>query len=120
MYRAWGADIINMSVLPEAKLAREAEIAYQMVCMSTDYDCWKDDEDVSIDAIRANMAFNSKNAKDFLASVLDELRKDQHQDLVLARHLEGLSRGAASMTAAEGRSSAAAEKLSWLLPGIFP
>ena len=40
MYRAWGGSVINMSALPEAKLAKEAEIAYQMICMSTDYDCW--------------------------------------------------------------------------------
>lgn len=38
LYRSWGGSVINMSVLPEAKLAREAEIAYQMICMSTDYD----------------------------------------------------------------------------------
>jgi len=40
LYRSWGGSCINMSALPEAKLAREAEIAYQMICMSTDYDCW--------------------------------------------------------------------------------
>lgn len=45
MYRSWGADLINMSVIPEAKLAREAEISYQMICMSTDYDCWKESEE---------------------------------------------------------------------------
>lgn len=59
MYRSWGADIINMSVLPEAKLAREAEIAYQMVCMSTDYDCWKETEEaVSVEAVVANLNGN--------------------------------------------------------------
>jgi len=40
MHQAWGGDLIGMTVMPEAKLAREAEMAYAMVCLSTDYDCW--------------------------------------------------------------------------------
>jgi 5'-methylthioadenosine phosphorylase len=45
MFRLWGADIINMSVAPEAILANEAGIPYAVIAMSTDYDCWKDDEE---------------------------------------------------------------------------
>jgi len=45
MFRAWGADIINMSIAPEAALANEAGIPYAAVAMSTDYDCWKEDEE---------------------------------------------------------------------------
>ena len=41
MHRAWGADLIGMTVMPEAKLAREAEIAYAIVCLPSDYDCWR-------------------------------------------------------------------------------
>ena len=48
LYRTWGGSVINMSVLPEAKLAREAEIAYQMICMSTDYDSWNESENLSL------------------------------------------------------------------------
>ncbi len=44
MFRIWGADVINMSVAPEASLANEAKIPYAAIAMSTDYDCWKDDE----------------------------------------------------------------------------
>lgn len=44
MFRAWGADVINMSIAPECILANELEIPYAAVAMSTDYDCWKDDE----------------------------------------------------------------------------
>jgi 5'-methylthioadenosine phosphorylase len=40
LYRSWGAGVINMSTIPEAKLAREAEMCYAVICMSTDYDCW--------------------------------------------------------------------------------
>ncbi|MFP4384995.1 MAG: S-methyl-5'-thioadenosine phosphorylase [Spirochaetia bacterium] len=45
MFRIWGADVINMSIAPESALAREAGIPYAAVAMSTDYDCWKDDEE---------------------------------------------------------------------------
>jgi 5'-methylthioadenosine phosphorylase len=44
MFRSWGADIINMSIAPEAILANEVKIPYAAIAMSTDYDCWKDDE----------------------------------------------------------------------------
>jgi 5'-methylthioadenosine phosphorylase len=46
MHRAWGGDLIGMTVMPEAKLAREAEIAYAMIAMPTDYDCWRPHEGV--------------------------------------------------------------------------
>jgi 5'-methylthioadenosine phosphorylase len=45
MFRSWGADVINMSIAPEAALANEAEIPYAAIAMSTDYDCWKEDEE---------------------------------------------------------------------------
>lgn len=62
MFRAWGADVINMSVATEAALANEAGIPYAAVAMSTDYDCWKTDEQpVSWDAILA--VFNSNARK---------------------------------------------------------
>jgi 5'-methylthioadenosine phosphorylase len=44
MFRQWGADVINMSTVPEVMLAREAGICYQSIAMSTDYDCWKEGE----------------------------------------------------------------------------
>ena len=44
MFRSWGADVINMSIAPEAILANEIELPYAAVAMSTDYDCWKEDE----------------------------------------------------------------------------
>ncbi|TGL34280.1 S-methyl-5'-thioadenosine phosphorylase [Leptospira koniambonensis] len=74
MYRSWGGDIINMSVLPEAKLAREAEIAYQMVCMSTDYDCWRENEEaVTAEMVMANLGKNAENAKKLLSALIPAL-----------------------------------------------
>ena len=59
LYRRWGCDIIGMTALPEAKLAREAEIAYAVLATSTDYDCWHlSEEEVSVDAVVAIMQAN--------------------------------------------------------------
>lgn len=59
LYRSWGGDIIGMTALPEAKLAREAEIAYAVLATSTDYDCWHQSEaEVSVDAVIAIMQAN--------------------------------------------------------------
>jgi 5'-methylthioadenosine phosphorylase len=59
LYRTWGADVIGMTALPEAKLAREAEICYAILACTTDYDCWHDDEaDVTADLIVANLRKN--------------------------------------------------------------
>ncbi len=52
LYRSWGVDVIGMTNIPEAKLAREAEICYATIALSTDYDCWhEEEEDVSVEAI---------------------------------------------------------------------
>ncbi|CAG8466206.1 4464_t:CDS:2 [Scutellospora calospora] len=76
LYRNWGCDVINMSALPEAKLAREAEIAYQMICMSTDYDCWKQDEEsVTVDVVISNLTRNAASAIKILAEILPDLEK---------------------------------------------
>lgn len=72
MYRMFGGDVINMSCLPEAKLTREAEMSYQMICMSTDYDSWRVDENtVTVEHIIANLHSNLESAKVFITAVLD-------------------------------------------------
>ena len=118
MYRSWGGTVINMSVLPEAKLAAEAEIAYQMVVMSTDYDCWHDSGDVSVEMVMGHMRANAVNARRFIGAVLDELSKEEHNDLVAARHLEGGRKFGVS-THQDGKSKEALEKMEWLFPGYF-
>jgi len=63
LYRSWGADVIGMTNLQEAKLAREAEICYATMAMVTDYDCWREGhDDVTVDQIVAVMHQNSANA----------------------------------------------------------
>jgi 5'-methylthioadenosine phosphorylase len=68
LYRSWGVDVIGMTNLPEAKLAREAEICYATMALATDYDCWHEtEEDVSVEAILAIMHQNVENARKAIA-----------------------------------------------------
>jgi 5'-methylthioadenosine phosphorylase len=78
LHRAWGASLIGMTALPEAKLAREAEIAYAMLALSTDYDCWHVEE-VSVDAVMAVIVANIALARRIvleLAARLPECTSD--------------------------------------------
>lgn len=119
MYRSWGGSVINMSCLPEAKLAREAEIAYQMICMSTDYDCWHESTaDVTVEMVMGNMKANADNARRFVTAVLDALATDEHSELVQAKHIEGSIKFGIS-TPQEHWSSEARQRLGWLFPGQF-
>jgi 5'-methylthioadenosine phosphorylase len=74
LYRSWGADIIGMTNLQEAKLAREAEIAYATMALVTDYDCWHPDHDsVTVEMIVANLTQNAKMAQQVIAGVVERL-----------------------------------------------
>ena len=74
LYRSWGADIIGMTNLQEAKLAREAEICYSTIALVTDYDCWHPDHDsVTVEMIIANLTQNAKTAQAIIASAVDAL-----------------------------------------------
>ncbi len=64
MYRSWGADIIGMTAMPEAKLAREAELPYALIGMVTDYDCWRENEaPVEVEAIIAQLSDNAARGR---------------------------------------------------------
>ncbi|MFC2969766.1 S-methyl-5'-thioadenosine phosphorylase [Acidimangrovimonas pyrenivorans] len=67
MYRAWGADVIGMTNMPEAKLAREAELCYASVAMVTDYDCWHPEHDnVDVAAVIATLTGNAEKARNLV------------------------------------------------------
>ncbi|MCG8566649.1 MAG: S-methyl-5'-thioadenosine phosphorylase [Desulfobacterales bacterium] len=75
MFRLWGADVINMSTAPEAMLAKEAGIPYAAVAMSTDYDCWKEDEaPVTWEEILAVFNQNAENMKTLLVKTIADFR----------------------------------------------
>jgi 5'-methylthioadenosine phosphorylase len=74
LYRQWGCQVIGMTNMPEAKLAREAELCYAAVAMATDYDCWHDAHGhVTVDAVLKVMEGNSHNAKRLLAAAVPAL-----------------------------------------------
>ena len=74
LYRSWGAAIIGMTNLQEAKLAREAEICYTTIALVTDYDCWHPDHDhVTVEMIIANLTQNAKTAQQIIAAAVERL-----------------------------------------------
>ncbi|GIS06608.1 MAG: S-methyl-5'-thioadenosine phosphorylase [Candidatus Dadabacteria bacterium] len=87
-YRSLGADVIGMTNMPEAKLAREAEICYSTLALSTDYDCWHEDhESVTVDQVIETMNRNISNAKQILKTATDDF------DLVKDSYIENALKG---------------------------
>ena len=74
LYRSWNCDVIGMTNMPEAKLAREAEIAYATVAMVTDYDCWHPNhENVTVENIIKILNSNSDKAKSLVSNIVDNI-----------------------------------------------
>lgn len=77
LYRSWGATVIGMTNVPEAKLAREAEIAYATLALVTDYDCWHPDHDsVTVDMVVANLHRNATNAQQVIRETVRRLSEN--------------------------------------------
>lgn len=77
LYRSWGATVIGMTNLPEAKLAREAEIAYATLAMVTDYDCWHPDHDsVTVEMVIGNLQKNAVNAQKVIKEIVRRLNEN--------------------------------------------
>lgn len=75
MYRAWGCDVIGMTNMPEAKLAREAELPYATIAMVTDYDCWRENEAaVEVTNVLDVMATNTAKAKSAITQLAERLQ----------------------------------------------
>jgi 5'-methylthioadenosine phosphorylase len=78
MYRSWGADIIGMTALPEAKLARESEMCYATMAWVTDYDCWHESgETVTVEMVVQNLQRNVANSKEMIRRVIPRLNVKQ-------------------------------------------
>jgi 5'-methylthioadenosine phosphorylase len=76
LYRSWGCSVVGMTNMPEAKLAREAELCYATVAMVTDYDCWHSAHDsVTVDAVVKVMMSNADRARSLIRAVIPELGK---------------------------------------------
>jgi len=78
LYRSWNCDVIGMTNMPEAKLAREAEMCYATVAMVTDYDCWHPNhEDVTVDAIIKVLLANAEKARTLVKKVAPRVKQDR-------------------------------------------
>jgi 5'-methylthioadenosine phosphorylase len=78
IYRTFGASVIGMTNLTEAKLAREAEICYGVIALSTDYDCWHEThEDVSIEAVLAIIRNNVATAKNIIRQTVKQIKGER-------------------------------------------
>jgi len=108
LYRSWNCDVIGMTNMPEAKLAREAEICYATVAMVTDFDCWHPNhDDVTVEAIISVLLANADKARSLVAQVAPHLHGDGHaQHCACRRALEH-----ALITAPEKRDPAMLDKL---------
>ncbi len=77
LYRSWGATVIGMTNVPEAKLAREAEIAYATLALATDYDCWHPDHDsVTVEMVIGNLQKNAVNAQRVIREVVQRISQN--------------------------------------------
>ena len=109
LYRSWGCDVIGMTNMPEAKLAREAELCYATVAMVTDYDCWHPDHDhVTVEQIIKVLVSNADKARSLVKAVAPKVAGDAKGcDCGCRTALEY-----ALITAKEARDPAVVEKLS--------
>jgi 5'-methylthioadenosine phosphorylase len=108
LYRSWGCDIIGMTNMPEAKLAREAEICYATVAMVTDYDCWHPDHDaVTVDMVVSVLLANAQRAKALIRAVVPLLSADTEDCPQGCRH----ALDSALITAPEKRDPALVARL---------
>jgi len=111
LYRQWGARVIGMTNLPEAKLAREAEICYATLALVTDYDCWKvDEEPVTVEQVLDNLRRNAESAGRLLRSALLSDALSAPRDCGCARALD-----TAVLTARQAIPASARQRLDLLL-----
>jgi 5'-methylthioadenosine phosphorylase len=109
LYRQWGCDVIGMTNMPEAKLAREAELCYASVAMVTDFDCWHPDHDhVSVDQVIKVLLGNAGKGRDLVKQLVHQLPKDTNAHACGCKH----SLEHALITAPHARNPAMMEKLS--------
>ncbi|MBI3901808.1 MAG: S-methyl-5'-thioadenosine phosphorylase [Nitrosomonadales bacterium] len=108
LYRSWGCDVIGMTNMPEAKLAREAELCYATVAMVTDYDCWHPDhDDVTVEQIIKVLLANADKARALVKQVAPKVIGDAHGTGCSCRSALEY----AIITAPQARDAAMLEKL---------
>jgi 5'-methylthioadenosine phosphorylase len=110
LYRSWGISVIGMTAMPEAKLAREAELPYATLAMATDYDCWHEDhDDVSVEAVIEVLQRNAAMAKRCVIELLKILPDP-------AKSIAHRALDAAVMTTSKEIPQETSDRLKWLWP----
>uniref|UniRef100_A0A8C3KQZ1 S-methyl-5'-thioadenosine phosphorylase n=1 Tax=Calidris pygmaea TaxID=425635 RepID=A0A8C3KQZ1_9CHAR len=98
MFRSWGADVINMTTVPEVVLAKEAGMSYASIAMATDYDCWKEHEAaVSVDQVLRTLKMNADKATSLLLTAIPQIGSMEWTDtlhtLRVSTHMRPMSTG---------------------------
>jgi 5'-methylthioadenosine phosphorylase len=115
LYRSWGCDVIGMTAMPEAKLAREAELPYALVGMVTDYDCWRRGEEaVEVSAIIAQLTSNARKARGMVEAFARSLPAGRPPSPI------DTSLDTAIITAPDARDPALLRKLDAVCRRVFP
>ncbi|KAI0820699.1 Methylthioadenosine phosphorylase [Trametes gibbosa] len=118
MYRLWGGDIINMSVLPEAKLAREAELGYALVATVTDYDSWRENESaVTTAEVFKTLHANAKLSRHVAEAVLEDLNSSAAQGDLLTEEIGSMK--CSIMPRSDKQKDEDRQKLKYILPTYF-
>lgn len=118
MYRAWGGDLINMSVLPEAKLAREAELSYALIATSTDYDSWRESsEPVTAAEVFKTLKTNAETSRKVTELIVADLHEAAENGEILAE--EAGSMQFSIMPRSEKQKDEDKKKLAFVLPTYF-
>jgi len=118
MYRSWGADLINMSVLPESKLAREAELGYALIATSTDYDSWRPNTDaVTTDEVLKTLRSNADTSRHVAVNILENLHDAASKGDILTEAVGSMK--FSIMPRSEGHNEEDIRKLSHVLPEYY-
>jgi len=113
LYRSWGCHLINMSALPESKLAREAGLEYALICMVTDYDCWHADHaEVDIGMVIQNLVANAANAKELIRRALPAVAASPRDQAIADAARQAV------ITAPELRPAATVARLRGIIDGL--
>tara|TARA_B110000971_G_scaffold173369_1_gene178344 strand:- start:330 stop:1208 length:879 start_codon:yes stop_codon:yes gene_type:complete len=115
LYRSWGADVVGMTNMPEAKLAREAEIRYCTVAMVTDYDCWHPDhDDVDVAMVIQTLTKNASNAQNMIKEVVKT-----YKDFSVEKDLANYCLDISIITDPKLRTKKTIKKLQYIAGRVF-
>ncbi|KAI5480568.1 5'-methylthioadenosine phosphorylase [Pseudohyphozyma bogoriensis] len=120
MYRQWGGDIINMSSIPESKLAREAELSYALVCTSTDYDAWRVGEHpVTVEEVMKTLSANSSLSKHVTKEILGAVHEAVKNNS-FTRAEGGMRYSLVNLASGTARGAAVTPREQWKLKYLLP